>query len=401
MEQSALARENAAFGRFYTSDFVGDALVQSMIASPSNVVDLGAGGGSLSAAAARRWHGTKIVTVDIDSRAVLQVQESHSRPRHTHIHADVLDSRLPSRLVRNGKRFDAAICNPPYIIPEWKASFAHILEEANLSCVLNKGIMIGADVLFLAQNLRVTRDRAELGLIVPDGIITGAKLACLRAALVEQHCIRSVVQLPRGCFKGTDAQAFILIFEKATLQTKTIQLTTLTDDSCKADPILIDAMSAVDRCDYNYYAARRTSARGWTLMDAKAEITRGSLQAKDARQKGIKCFHTSSFPEVGSKQLRLTTNAPKVGDKKLVIAAPGDILVARVDRNLHRKVAIVLSGRAVLTDCVFRIRVPRTWRKRVFEALSSPRGSRALNAVARGVGAKLLTKANLLQIRLS
>ncbi|WP_441238221.1 N-6 DNA methylase [Bradyrhizobium sp. 930_D9_N1_4] len=406
MEEVALRQTNSAFGCFYTSDYVGDALVRSMTTCPERIVDLGAGKGSLALAAARRWQSTEIVTVDIDSRAgtcAARASLLGFHQKHKHVEADVLDVRLPKRLLRDEKKFDAAVCNPPYITPKWKATFAHILEDAGLSCVLQNNTTIGADVLFLAQSLRLTDASSELGLIIPDGIVTGRRQDKLRQSLLAQHCIRSVVQLPRGCFKGTDAQAFILILGKGESQAKTIKLKRLTADGKTLDPIFISAGNAEDRCDYSYYAAQAqvSKRRTWSLSDADARIVRGSLQAGEAKQCGYKYIHTTSFAEAVSNQFRLPRKAPRLSQKDVVIAKAGDILVARVDRNLHQKVAIVSSGQAVLTDCVFRIRVPVAWRERAFRALSSRRGAEALNAVARGVGAKLLTKENLLHVRLS
>jgi len=405
MIQTAAKTSNAIFGRFYTNREVGDMLVRSMTSRPERIVDLGAGKGSLALAVARQWKSTEIVTVDIDRRVLPRlIHESllTFQHRHTHITADVLDHSLPDLLLRGARKFDAAVCNPPYITPVWKPTFEHILEDAGLSCVLKNGGVVGADVLFTAQNLRLTQEGGELGLIVPDGIVTGRKLASLRRALIGQHCIRNVVQLPRGCFKGTEAQAFIVIFEKSRHQSETIRLTRLTADGGTSDPIFIDAGRAEDRCDYAYYATRPIIRKAtFTLRDAKACIVRGSLHSGEAKRSGHKYFHTSSFPEVGSKKLRFPLMLPKLRKSSLVIAEAGDILIARVDRNLHLKVAIVASGRAILTDCIFRVRIPKAWRARVFRALSSRNGAQALDAIARGVGARLVTKESLFCMGLS
>lgn len=82
------------------------------------------------------------------------------------------------------------------------------------------------------------------------------------------------------------------------------------------------------------------------------------------------------------------------------IAEPGDILVARVDRALHEKVCFVASGRAAITDCVYRVRVLPEWRPRVLAALTSPAGRQALSALARGVGPRMLNREDLLDLPL-
>jgi type I restriction enzyme M protein len=87
-------------------------------------------------------------------------------------------------------------------------------------------------------------------------------------------------------------------------------------------------------------------------------------------------------------------------NEKVVIAEPGDILMARVDRSLHQKIAIVTKGRAAITDCVYRVRVPVEHQKRVFTALRSTHGEQAILSATKGVSARLLGKGTLLGLRL-
>jgi type I restriction enzyme M protein len=396
---------DSAFGRFYTSIPVVEALIQSMKSQPDRIVDLGSGSGFLAFAALRRWRAKELVTVDIDriSRPIFK-SENRLRPsyRHTHVMADVLDVDLPARLPIGRRKFDAAVCNPPYVTPPWRPGFERILEEAGLASVLKQQQMIGADVLFIAQNLRLIEDGGEIGLIVPDGIITGRTSASLRLALINGHCIDRVVQLPRGCFRRTEAQAFILVFRKSRRQSEKIRLASLGLDGELSSPLFIDAHLAEERCDFVHYAnppIRRKAS--FTLRDAGAHIVRGSLHSGEAKHSGYAYFHTTHFPGTGSKILNFRARVPSRGGRKLAIAEAGDILIARVDRRLHTKVGFVASGRAVFTDCIFRIRVPPAWRKRVFRALNSRRGAQALEAAARGVGARMLTKDDLFQMRLS
>jgi type I restriction enzyme M protein len=83
-----------------------------------------------------------------------------------------------------------------------------------------------------------------------------------------------------------------------------------------------------------------------------------------------------------------------------VRAGRGDILVARVGRNLEQKVIGVYGGFPLLTDCVYRIKVPKSYRRRVLDQLSSSSGKAWLDSRAYGVGAKQLTKTDLLEFPL-
>ena len=110
-------------------------------------------------------------------------------------------------------------------------------------------------------------------------------------------------------------------------------------------------------------------------------------------------FHTSDYRDTQDGQIELHESNITGHDEK-VIAEVGDILLARVDRNLHQKIGIVASGAAVLTDCIYRIRLPREARARAFLSLSSETGRADLKALTKGVSARLIGKADLLDMPL-
>ena len=91
-----------------------------------------------------------------------------------------------------------------------------------LSGTLNSLHDAGADLLFLAQNLRLLRRNGKLGLILPDGLITAEKFGRVRQALLRQHLIEQVVQLPRGVFKGTEAQTYLAVLSKMAGETEQV-----------------------------------------------------------------------------------------------------------------------------------------------------------------------------------
>lgn len=207
--------EGINLARFYTKADVGNLLITLMAGtSPRNLVDLGAGHGTLSQAAMRRWRGADYVTVDIDETASDTLRAQLGTPfAGTHVHHvhDVLDLELHDRVLE-GRIFDAAISNPPYVRPSWRPEFEQILGRAGLSSTLASRSDVSAEILFLAQGIRMTAEGGTIGLIIPDGVITGRQYSGLRRALIQHHSISTVVQLPRQSFHGTEAQAFILVF---------------------------------------------------------------------------------------------------------------------------------------------------------------------------------------------
>jgi type I restriction enzyme M protein len=393
--------------RFYTQPAVGDLLVSLMgRCSPRRVVDLGAGDGSLSAAASSRWRRAEIVTVDMDDGCTpaLERQLSSLQPRrHVHVKLDALEANLPSKLLNGQCGFDAAICNPPYLLPKWRSGYERILAEAGLAEVYGSRADVSLDALFLAQNLRLTRPGGRIGFIIPDGLATGRRAASLRCALLAQHKIECVVQLPRYSFRNTDAQAYILVFAKAARSASAIRLMRFDRAHGLSKAITISRTQAEERMDYDFHksAHRAASAQSFSLQDLNADVVRGSLSSAEARRASYPVFHTCDFSGETGANLHLPAQRTSLGAAgKQIMAGPGDILIARVDRLLHRKIAQVVEGYAVITDCVFRIRIPAEVRPRLLGALSSEIGGLLLASVARGVGARMISKRDLLRLPL-
>jgi type I restriction enzyme M protein len=392
-------------GRFYTRPGVGDVLVTLMgEIAPQRILDLGAGSGALSRAARLRWTHSDITTVDVDAAVPqdpLSMIGLAGPGLHRHIVADVLDADLPDRLGEVAGSFDAALCNPPYIVPRWQPSFTRILEEAGLDGLFHVKEEPSAEALFIAQNLRLTRDGAQIGLIIPDGLVTGRRFRPFRRAILQNHAVQSVVQLPRGSFRGADAQAYILVLAKGVPSIDDVILHRMGPDGALSEPVRISRDRAEERLDYGHHAVfQDPAAPSRTLAELGAEIRRGSLETTEARASNLPVFHTTDFPKVrspGGVDLP-EGDADRFGN--LTVAEPGDILVARVDRNLHRKVTFVRSGRAALTSCVHRIRVAPELREGVFASLTSPQGCDRLASTARGVGPRMLGKEDLLRMPL-
>ena len=392
-------KRTGTLNRFYTQPAVGQLLAEQLeILNPSSVLDLGAGEGSLSTSIADRWPLADYVTVDKDKKCASKLTNNLSKAgviKHTHYTTDVLESSLD--LVSKHGLFDLAVCNPPFFKPPWRPEFYNILSGANLlDSVSNSDIT--AELVFLAQNLNMLKHGGTIALITPDGMITGKKTVALRRALIQQHRIETVIQLPNNAFKDTDAYCFVLVFKKGLGVTKKIQLLEYNKSNGLSNPIFIDGVDGVDRLDYDFHLAHKSVDKSAiTLRQLGAEIRRGSLGTVEARSKQYPIFHTTNYDQC---RVCFEGDLPPDLKKEIIIAEQGDILVARVDRNFHKKVAIVECGQAAITDCVYRVRVAKRLQEAVFDALRSPSGEAIMKAVSKGVSARLLGKADFLDLPL-
>lgn len=388
-------------GRFYTDPAIGQVFVSLFDRrQASSILDLGSGGGSLTVAAARRWTDARIQTVDVDLGAEEHIRSgmaSAGHAHHDHLVADVLDENLPEMV--GGPRFDLAVCNPPYAKIKWRDGFSRILAEAGMEGLQTlPPPALSSDIMFIAQILRLAEPGAEVGVIVPDGLVSARRHLAVRQALLERVRVMRVVQLPRRSFRGTEAQAHVIVFRNERGRGEPVEISHLDADGVSS-PIVVGNEDAGIRMNHGYYqSVTGTLRKGFSLRGIGAEIIRGSLSSAQARACREPVFHTSSFNQQSTFDYRLNGAGVASDRPGRRIAEPGDILLARVDRNLHRKICVVSQGQAILSDCIYRIRVPANWRNTVVRGFLSDAGQAALIGATRGVGARMLSKEDLLDL---
>jgi type I restriction enzyme M protein len=378
------------------------------------VLELGSGSGSLCAAAATRWQDAKLVTVDVDCQAPkrLKAGDNGRKHRHNHFIHDALDEALSEKIGLRLGTVDVAVCNPPYIRPRWRADFGKILEAAGLSNTLASLHDASADLLFLAQNLRLLRQNGKLGLILPDGLVTAERFVRVRRALLRQHLIEQVVQLPRGVFKGTEAQTYLAVLSKEAGETDQVALRQMGHDGQLSAVIAVPQDAAEKRLDYTFYAQARMSKRSSdgqrriAISEALTEVVRGTICSSDIPAFRLPVFHLGDFDKPsGEHAVRIVPKHFALSDSKARTAAvgarlalPGDILLARVGRYLEDRLALVVHGPCVISDCVFALRATEEHRERLYRFFESAQGRQALASTAHGVAARFLSKGNLLGI---
>ncbi|WAW10991.1 N-6 DNA methylase [Oxalobacter vibrioformis] len=391
-------------GRYYTNNLASEILVEQLsLANPTRILDLGSGGGALSVAASQLWGSVEIVTVDIED-TVIPFSTSKQMTHRLHLKHDALDPELP-HLIKKMGLVDVGVCNPPFTKPDWREGFGNLLEDAGLNDCVATHKDVTSDLLFLAQNLRVVRNAGHIGIIVPDGLITGKRYKKLRKKLVESHCINSVVKLPRNAFAKTDAQAFILTLVKNGASNGNIELKEMFYNGIVSAPIYVNPEDAVERLDFSFNLIKRSAElAGQTLSSLNPKIYRGKISSAERRLMPTPAFHISDFPEFKSESFNIPTKFniknSLLNPPSYLTTVPGDILLARVGRNLDKKICYVRQGEALITDCIFLIRVQKEFSQKVYQALSSIKGRHWIRSAARGVSALHIAKSDLLNFPL-
>ena len=372
-------------GQYYTKAAIGKLLVDSLRQDfIRTAIELGAGQGALISAAQGRWPGAKFVSVDIDPRNVPKDMARH----RMHYICDALKPDLPSRIGVQECSADLALCNPPFALPKWEARYQHILERAGLPVA--GAAPFGADILFIAQNLWMLREHGELGVIVPAGLIAGSRNTPIREALLSQHEVHEVVELPVGAFSSTEVRTYLLCLQKGKGTRSPIKLRRLGEGGKERPVIEISPSDAARRMDFSFYEVfRGPSARS---KSAPIEVLRGSLETAVARRLGVKVLHTTDIRSSTMKWVQ-----PKSSQVPLhaIKAKKSDLLLARVGRNFYAKLAILQSPTACISDCVFAIRSEHYSPEQLLRAFSSESGQRWLASRARGACARYITKEDL------
>lgn len=377
------------YGQHYTNEGISAALVAQLdIPPPRHIVDLGVGQGSLLAAASQRWKNATLTGVDLDPK---NVSLARARLGGENIHEG--DGLLPDLLSRLGflpGSIDLALCNPPFIRSQ--------VVPDDLQVVLGfpyPGQLQGneTELAFLARSLQHLRSGGILGIILPDCYIASQRYRPVREALLRTHAVEAVVQLPRHTFSSADVSTHFVTIRKDG-PPGSLRLFQLDSHGVMFQGPVISLEEAIVRFDYEYHLGKRET--GPTLAELGIDVRRGSYSMAEAKSKGITVFHTTDFKRHPNGTVHWHENEPHRG----LQAAPGDILIPRVGSRCLHHCALVVTGTPLLSDCVYRLRSPSEQTQVLWQFLKSSRGTSTRLHNAYGSCAKVLSKLNLLNIRI-
>ncbi len=401
MQLSRISKGSDQLGRYYTVQEVAGLLIEIMsVSQPATVIELGVGDGALLREATQQWSSARFFTVDIDGRAKSSLPSNVALGTISHYVGDALEYGLDQKIGVDFGSIDSAICNPPYIRPKWRQHFSDILEGAGLQGIVQQLRSMPAEVLFIAQNLRFLRDGGKLGLILPDGVVSGEKFSGLRKTLGQMHRIERVIELPRRIFRNTDAKAHIVVLSKNLSPAEFIKVQKLDSSGTLSETIELPSKMAGSRLDFSYLKVNRASVdkkEAILLRSITRTLKRGTFSSVERKKSTLKILHTTDIFEGRlSVPREFAVKKSFAESSSFVVAHVGDILIARVGRNLSRKIWRVTIGPVIISDCVLLLRVDPLYVDKVFEHLTSDAGREELISISHGVGASFITMDGLL-----
>lgn len=379
--------------RYYTEEIVSDLLIDALSDSkPEIIIDLGIGNGSLSYSALKKWSDAKIIAADIDT---IQIKKTIKLlPKIKVFEANGLNKNINKKLNIKFGTVDVAICNPPYLrITSKHEKYLDLFENIGFHNCKNLKYYT-SDLIFLAQNLFFLKDGGELGIILPDGLLSSNVFKYFRHDLVTNHSLISSIQLPDKIFKNTEARTHILIIRKGVTlinHKTTLYLSNLQGQLIES--IEVSQEELVERMDFSYHKFQKANSTNLlTLKDIGANIIRGSVPHSILKVTTGNYLHTTNMEHL--KEMVFDNNIEI--HNNFTYALKGDIILARVGRGCIGKVSLLKSGLQVISDCVYRIRVPEEHLSSVWKSFCSEKGQFWLKSHSKGTCAKLINKIDLL-----
>ncbi|GAB3513951.1 hypothetical protein GCM10027341_56510 [Spirosoma knui] len=377
-------------GQYYTANIFSQLLVNSISSSnPQCILELGVGEGSLLKAAYSRWSDASYYVSDIDKKSLNKLKEE--LPFIKSFHLDVLKENIFEKISLDSNEVDIALCNPPYLRVGKLGNYTKLFEDANLKECKNL-LYLTSDIIFLAKNLQILKDSGELGIILPDGLITGNDFKNLRFSILKSHNVKAVIQLPEKIFQKTEALTHILIIEKGKTSSSNVPLFLADIEGKIIDQIDSEKDSLIERMDFKYHSWKQNNnlkSTGLTLKSIGAEIRRGQSTHSELKASNSFFLHTTNISHNNS---HLVTTENRV--ESTLCAEEGDIILSRV--GVIGKAAMISEGCAPISDCLYRIRVSDSYRISVWNSLTSRAGQEWLLAKSHGVCAQVTSKSDLL-----
>ncbi|MGW7159823.1 N-6 DNA methylase [Paenibacillus taichungensis] len=382
--------------RYYTQEKISRLLINKLdIKRPKKILELAIGDGSLSLAAFERWNEARYYGVDIDDTSIINIKKN--LPFVDVINFNGLEDNINVKLNIKSSSIDIAICNPPYLkhtmSEEDKALFKKVKLE---SCFNNK--QITTDIVFLARNLMFLRDGRELGIILPDSVMTNHYYNDLRKDLLFNHNIKCIIQLPDNIFNKTEARTHILIIQKNIKTNTKVELSKANNDGDIIQSLYVNKEDLVHRMDFDFHfwalGLESENKNNIRLGEITDSICRGNRTKKYLDQLELDYFHTTSFTSNNS----FVDYVTKKEDfpENITLAEPGDILVSRVGKRCIGNIAMVKSGYIPITDCIYRVRPCDSYGRFIFNSFTSDKGQAWFQAYAHGVCARVISKTDLI-----
>ncbi|HAS0804688.1 TPA: N-6 DNA methylase [Enterobacter roggenkampii] len=365
------------YNQYYTSKNISD-LVTTLISisQPLTCLELSAGEGALLDSAKKKWPHLHCTTFDIDAKNIDLLREKFPEDLHYCVDAT---SEICRSLLKT-KKFDIAVCNPPFSFIDIQENTKEYLNAA-FGSIYSKSKKIRSEILFLALNLLALKDNGIVAIIVPELIIKGFAHEKIRRVIAKNLTIQYLIECEHKSFSKTEAKTFVLILKK----------TPSTKDSyfkyIKVNEFIEIIVS--EQFMTNVFIGPKKRSREST--ESRYQILRGRLSGKECKKIALSYIHTTNMAD---DMCDINFKAPEINPENKT-AIMNDILIARVGSRIVGKTNFVYQGNAIISDCIFAVRFQNEADRVIFINYWKKNRDEWISKNCTGTCAKHITIANL------
>ena len=224
--------------------------------------------------------------------------------------------------------------------------------------------------------------------------MSNSEFKLFRNDLINNHTLLSIIQLPDRIFKKAEARTHILILKKGNYQEANFVNLYLANHQGKLyENLNIPSILLSERMDFNFHKLPKQNPTFIkTLDNIGAIIKRGRLTHSELKTQNIHHIHTTTLKHKCELHLIDDISENQITQ---IYTEPGDILLARVGRGCIGKVAKVLKGKQLISDCVYKIQVPKEYIEKTWKAFCSKSGQEWLKYNSHGVCSSVISKSAL------
>jgi len=298
--------------------------------------------------------------------------------------ADVFKSDI--NLINSTPKKALFISNPPFGETPHTEKLRRLMSASGLLNTRNKKSTYRMELVFIARVLKAAKVGDQAGFIVPVSLVNQRRFTQVRRELVRYHGLYACALIPGNVFRNTEVETAIIWFRPfsgaITESVKVFKKSSIEPEMVPLDKFVNSGLQN------KLFNGPEKGTLGAIILNMK----RGASSKKSLLDRGIKHIHTSDLNQKHASVVETPRHAQgSVDDAKERYAEDGDILMARVGTRVVGKTAIFSGAKAVISDCVIRIRVAEKHRVKLFKELISTGGQKWLQEMSTGSCAKLLT----------
>jgi hypothetical protein len=386
-----------ALGQYMTPGDVARLVASNIPSNTTAVVDLAAGDCSLLRAVKAMHPSVALYGCEIDDGMHRRGQSS--LPAAKIRNGNGLDARLQIRASDNARV--SVVANPPYTETEVTPAMTRLLSLA-FPDVSSKLGYKRAELYFLARSLLLAkRTGGIVSILMPMGFGDGDIYRHYRRSLMSNYGLLKAIEVQARVFGQTEARTVLLVIDTSKSVTQEVEISRFDAELGKSAVIYRGRLEAGERLDARYQEGRVFADNApCRLADLGVTIVRGRVSYKESRDLAMPAVHTSDLSRARRGKLDIEVQSKESAEENAffsaIVAETGDILLSRTGTRVSWKPIVVKSGRAPITDHVFRIRVPANQKQRVERAFKHPAFESWLASVAKGVCATVITKKDLM-----